>query len=64
MSTVVFGVFLARSRAVSHWVGWVISGGVLAFFLTAEQGGAVLAALAWIVVGARLMATQTATPVG
>jgi len=54
--TVAFGVFVARSRTVSPWIGWVISVGVLAFFLTAEQGGAVFAAIAWIVIGIRLMA--------
>jgi hypothetical protein len=64
MSTVVFGVFVAKSRAVSPWVGWLISGGVLGFFLRAQEGGAVLAGLAWIAVGARLMAPRRATPLG
>jgi len=62
MSTVVFGVFVAKSRAVSPWVGWLISGGVLGFLLRGEEGGAVLVGLAWIAVGARLMAFQRATP--
>jgi len=62
ISTVVFGVFVAKSRAVTPWVGWVISGGVVAFFLTAEQGGATVVGLAWIAVGARLMALERAAP--
>jgi hypothetical protein len=62
ISTVVFGVFVAKSRAVTPWVGWVISGGVLAFILRAEEGGAVLVGLAWIAVGARLMALGRAAP--
>ena len=64
VSTVVFGVFVAKSRAVSPWVGWLISGGVLGFILRAEEGGAVLAALAWIAVGARLMAPRALHPAG
>jgi hypothetical protein len=64
IATVVFGVFVAKSRAVSPWVGWVISGGVLAFFVTAEQGGAFLVGLAWIAVGVRLVAPRRATRAG
>lgn len=56
ISTIVFGVFVARSRTVSPWVGWVISLGMLAFFLRTEQAGAVFAAVAWIVIGVRLIA--------
>ena len=64
IATVVFGVLVARSQAVSPWIGWVISVGVLSFFLTAEQGGAVLAGIAWILVGARFIAPHRAAPVG
>lgn len=55
LSTVVFGVFVARSRTVSPWIGWGISVGVLAFFLRAEQGGAIFAAVALIVIGILLL---------
>jgi len=55
VGTVAFGVFLARSRVVSPWVGWVMSAGVLGFLLAAEQGGAAIATVAWIAIGAHLM---------
>jgi hypothetical protein len=64
IGTVAFGAFLAKSRAVSTWVGWVISGGVLGFLLSAEQGGAILVGIAWIAVGSRLVTLRYATPVG
>jgi hypothetical protein len=62
IATVLFGVLLARSRAVSPWIGWVISAGVLSFMLAAEQGGAIVAGLAWILVGTRLIASGRTTP--
>jgi hypothetical protein len=37
---------------------------VLAFFVTAEQGGAFLVGLAWIAVGVRLVAPRRATRAG
>jgi hypothetical protein len=64
IATVAFGVFLAKSRAFSTWVGWVMSGGVLVFMLSAEQGGAILAGIAWIAVGIRLMTLRSATASG
>jgi hypothetical protein len=64
IGAVAFGVILAKSRAVSTWVGWVISGGGLGFLLSAEQGGAILVGIAWIAVGIRLMTLRSATPVG
>lgn len=62
IATVLFGVLLARSRAVSPWIGWVISAGVLSFLLAAEQGGAIVAGLAWILVGTRLISSGRTTP--
>jgi hypothetical protein len=64
IATVTFGALLATSRAISTWVGWVISGGVLGFFLSAEQGGAILVGIVWIAVGIRLLTLRSATPVG
>jgi hypothetical protein len=62
IATVLFGGLLARSRAVSPWIGWVMSAGVLSFFLAAEQGGAIVAGLAWILVGTRLISSGRTTP--
>lgn len=62
IATVLFGVLWARSRAVSPWIGWVISAGVLAFLLAAEQGGAIVAGLAWILMGTRLISSGHTTP--
>jgi hypothetical protein len=55
LSTIAFGIFVARSSAVTPWVGWVTSLGVLVFLLRAEEGGAFVAAIAWIVVGIHLI---------
>jgi hypothetical protein len=54
-STIVFGLFVARSREVSPWIGWTISVGVFAFLMSKDQAGAVIAAVAWVVIGVRLI---------
>jgi hypothetical protein len=63
-ATEAFGAIVATSRAISSWVGWIISGGVLGFLVSAEQGGAILVGIAWIAVGIRLMTLRSVTPVG
>lgn len=60
-TTAVFGVFVARSRAVPAWLGWTITLGVLAFFVSAEQGGPAVIGLIWIIVGVRLFTLPSAT---
>lgn len=62
VATAVFGVFLARSRVIPAWMGLVVSLGVLGFFASAEQGGAILIASSWIAVGVRLITFHSATP--
>jgi hypothetical protein len=64
LGTIVFGVFLARSGVFVPWIGWVISGGVLAFLLAGQQGGAALASVAWVVVGIRLVVGNAAQTTG
>lgn len=60
LGTVVFGVFLVRSRALATWVGWAITVGVLGFMAAAEQGGAFLVGAALMTVGVHLVTVHSA----
>ncbi len=55
LGAAVFGLVTVRSRALSTWVGWAISLGVLGFMAAAQQGGAILIGVALIAVGFNLV---------
>ena len=61
LGTAVFGVLLARSRAVPPWMGWVLSIGVLGFLARGEEGGALVVGVALVVVGVRLVTAPSIT---
>lgn len=61
LATAVFGVFLARSRALATWVGWAIALGDLGFLARAEEGGAIVIGIALMAIGFYL-ATLRSSP--
>lgn len=62
VATAIFGGFLVRSRVLPTWVGWAISLGVVGFFASAEQGGAILIGVVLVAVGIRLTTLDSTTP--
>jgi hypothetical protein len=63
VATAVFGVLLARSHVGPSWTGWVISLGIVGYFVSPEQGKPIVIGIAWIAVGVGLVASRSAARV-